>query len=171
MGKKRKNSTNQRSELLRFLQKTYQITQEDLLILQKEKEKEKIEHQSHYIPVSIFAQSPLSSLEAITCFLRDIKNLKFADMEKILNRDQRVLSTTYRNAKKKHPSSIKTSKTRYYFPCHLISNKKLSVLENIVFYLKKEYKLSNSKIALELNKDPRTVWTVLNRIKQKENKK
>jgi hypothetical protein len=88
-------------------------------------------------------------------------------MEKILGRDQRVLSTTYRNAKKKYADELKILPTKYYIPCHIIANKQWSVLENITLYLKQEYQLSNTEIAHLLNKDPRTIWTVLNRIKKK----
>ncbi len=167
MGKQSGHREKQHSKVLAFLQNAYGISHHDLLVLIKEKERQKIEQESHYIPLSLFAKTPLSSLEIITCFLRDIKKLKFSEMEKILGRDQRVLSTTYRNAKKKYPSEIKISSSTYYVPCHLLQNKQLSVLENIIFYMKAEYQLHNHEIAKLLNKDPRTIWTVLNRIKKK----
>lgn len=157
----------QHSKVLAFLQTRYGIEHKDILILIKEKERQKKEQESHYVPVSLFAKTPLSSLELITRFLRDIKKLKFTEMEKILGRDQRVLSTTYRNAKKKFPSEIQITATKYYVPCHLLQNKQFSVLENIVLYLNQAYHLSNAEIAILLNKDPRTIWTVLDRIKKK----
>jgi hypothetical protein len=91
-------------------------------------------------------------------------------METILGRDQRVLSTTYRNAKKKNPEQLTITPTKYYLPCHIIANKKLSVLETIASYLKREYKLTNAAIAILLNKDQRTIWTVLNRARSKVKK-
>lgn len=157
----------QLSEVLLFLQTVYGIEPREIMRLIQEKEQHKREAESYTIPVSLFAETTLSALEVMTRYLHDIRKLKFSEMEKILGRDQRVLSTTYRNAKKKFPSEIKISSSKHYFPCHLLQNKQWSVLENIVHYLKQAYHLSNSEIATLLNKDPRTIWTVIDRIKKK----
>lgn len=157
----------QLSKVLLFLQTVYGIEPSEIMHLVQEKERRKREVESYTVPVSLFAETPLSALEVITRYLHDIRKLKFSEMEKILGRDQRVLSTTYRNAKKKFPSELKSSSSNYYVPCYLLQNKRWSVLENIVLYLKQAYHLSNSEIATLLNKDPRTIWTVLDRIKKK----
>lgn len=151
-------------ELLTILKK---LDPKDVLKLIKEKEKEQKQLESKVIPVSLFAATSLSSLEAITVYLRENKGLRFSEMEKILSRNQIMLSTTYRNAKKKYAKKIEISETKYSLPCSIFSNRKLSVLENIVLYLKKEYELSNKSIGLLLKKDPRTIWTVLSRAKKK----
>jgi hypothetical protein len=170
MSQRRKNSEKRLAEVLRFLKKDYDLNPTEILHLIKDKEQQKKQAEALYIPVSLFTASKLSSLETIVRFLRDTKGLKFTEMARVLGRDQRALSTTYRNAKKKNPYSIKIQNTKFPIPCNIIANKELSVLEHIVFYLKHEYKLSNAAIATALNKDPRTIWTVLNRIRKKRGK-
>lgn len=173
MGNGKKKQERKLNSILRFLEQKYTIPQEEILQLIKNKEREKKEQQSHYIPISLFGATPVSSLEAMAIYLREEKKLKFSQMGALLGRNPVALSTTYRNAKKKFPKKCIVSETKYYIPCHLFAPRKLSVLETLVIYLKKEYKLQNKKIADLLNKDPRTIWTVLSRvkIKMKENKK
>jgi hypothetical protein len=163
-----KNRRISEIEVLRFLQKEYNLEKKDLLVLSKEKEKQQKEETSHYISASYIASSKVSCLQAITCFLKDEKGLRFSLMEHILGRDQRSLSTTYRNAKKKNADKITTKKEKYFIPCHILRNKELSVLEHVTFYLKSQYNLSNVEIAIALEKDPRTIWTVLDRVKRKK---
>jgi len=52
-------------------------------------------------------------------------------------------------------------------PSHIFRDRTLSVLEIMVEYLKNELKLSYHEIAVLLNRDDRTIWTVYNRAKKK----
>lgn len=158
-------------KILAFLRDSYRVAPSEILALIDAKKREKAAD-DYAIPVSLFATTPLSSLEAITVYLREEKGLKFSVMEKFLGRNQIVLSTTYRNAKKKWSKQLVVPDSKYSIPCHVFKNRKLSVLETIVSHLKTEYHLHNSEIAKLLNKDPRTIWTVLSRVKtkKKENK-
>ena len=164
----RKKDEKQLLEVLTLLQK---LESKEILKLIKKNEWQKKQQESSFIPVSLFSATPLSSLEAITVYLRDVKQLRFTEMEKLLNRNQIALSTTYRNARKKYPKIIRIKETKYFIPCSIFSNKKLSVLENIVFYLKHEYNLMNVQISQQLNKDQRTIWTVFDRAKKKVREK
>ncbi|MEK6920518.1 MAG: hypothetical protein AABX82_01440, partial [Nanoarchaeota archaeon] len=137
------------------------------LAIIKEKEKQDRQEKAQIIPVSLFSVLPVSSLEAIAVYLRDIKSLSFSEMGKLLGRNPIALNRSYHQAKIKYKHSFSVPETKYHLPCHLFLNKKQSVLENIVVYLKKEYVLSNTIIAKLLNKDPRTIWTVLSRAKKK----
>lgn len=167
-----KNKEVQLRRILAFLRDHYHVAPSEILALIKEKKKEKVAD-NYAIPVCLFASVPLSSLEAITVYLRQEKGFKFSVMGKLLGRNQIVLSTTYRNAKKKYNQQFSVPESRYTIPCHILKNRGLSVLESIVSHLKTEYQLHNHEIAKLLNKDPRTIWTVLSRvkIKMKENKK
>jgi hypothetical protein len=171
MGSSNVKKDKKLSEVLTFLEKNYNLNQVDVLALIKEQEKKKQIANSQYLPCSILQNTTLSPLEAITIFFRDKKQWTFVDMQHLLGRDQRALSTTYRNAKKKHATEFTIKPTKFYFPCHLLANRHLSVLEHLVNYLKIEYKLSNTKIAQLLNRDSRTIWTVLHRIKKKRREK
>ncbi len=165
MSSVKKKDERQLLEVLTLLKK---VEPKEILKLLKKKEKQERQQQSQYIPVSLFAATPLSSLEAITVYLREKQQLQFVQMEKLLGRNQIALSTTYRRARKKYTGSLDIAETKYHIPCMIIADKKLSVLESIVWYLKKTYAFSNAKIAILLKKDQRTIWTVLSRAKKKE---
>lgn len=154
-------------KIVDLLKQHYPLTQAEVLQILKQKEKEEKEQQACFIPLSLFTAVPVSSLEAITLYLREEKKLKFSVMAAILGRNEIALSTSYRNAHKKYSSGLKISEGKYYIPATIFRNRTCSVLETIVLYLKKEYLLHNVKIAELLGKDPRTIWTVVQRIKNK----
>src|SRR3989344_3196112 len=58
------------------------------------------------IPVGIFDNDALSSLEAIVKYLKEILKLKFSKIGKLLNRSNKTIWTTHSNAVKKMPSSF-----------------------------------------------------------------
>jgi DNA-directed RNA polymerase specialized sigma24 family protein len=53
------------------------------------------------IPSFIFKNRDLAALEAIVVYLKDSQGLTYAQIAKILNRDDRTIWTTYQRAKKK----------------------------------------------------------------------
>ena len=53
------------------------------------------------IPVSVLADRSLGPLEAVVRFLKDEKNLKYSEIARMLERDERTIWVTYNNAKKK----------------------------------------------------------------------
>lgn len=53
------------------------------------------------IPISILKNRKLGMLESVTCYLKEEKNLKYSQIAKMLNRDQRTIWATYDKAKKK----------------------------------------------------------------------
>jgi hypothetical protein len=154
-------------EVLSFLKTAYHVEPEDVLQLIKTQEKQEKEEQACFIPVSLFSAVPVSSLEAITLYLREEKHMTFTAMALLLGRNQIALSTTYRNARKKYAFQLKISESQWHIPAVLFRNRTLSVLEVIVLYLKKDCHMQNSTIAVVLKKDPRTIWTVLQRIQKK----
>ena len=79
-------------EVLRFLENEYALAPKEVLKLIREKEKKEKEEESEYIPVSLFTAAPVSSLEVITLYLRDVKKLKFSAMGSLLGRNQIALS-------------------------------------------------------------------------------
>ena len=170
MKKNVKSVEKKLDKVLLFLEKNYDLSQSDVLELIKNKQKKKKEHEATFIPVSLFAATKLSSLEAIAVYLRENKLFSFAEMGQLLGRNPIALSASYRVAKKKHSKPIIVQQSTYFIPAVILQNKKLSVLENITFYLKAEYRLTNMQISQLLKKDPRTIWTVLDRAKNKGKK-
>ena len=118
------------------------------------------------IPVCIF-NNKLSSLETIVKYLKENLNLKYSEIAKLLNRDHRTIWTTYSNSRKKFSKRFVVKDNKYFIPALIISNRSLSVLESIVYYMKDNLNLKYSQIALVLHRDQRTIWTVYNRKKKR----
>ena len=120
------------------------------------------------VPVSIF-NSKLSSLETIVKFLKENRGLKDKEIADKLNRNVRTIWTTYNNSNKKIPDQLIASKdNKFSIPLSKLCNRKLSVLESIVKFLKNNYNLNFHQIALLLKRDDSTIWTVYNRALKKE---
>ena len=117
------------------------------------------------IPLSVFSNG-LSSLEAATKFLKETKNLRFCDIARLLNRDDRTIWDAYSNAQKSGCVALPTEST-HSIPTSVFSDREFSMLELLTRYLKEECNMRLCKIALLLNKDARTIWTVYSRIKTK----
>ncbi len=120
----------------------------------------------YLIPLSIFSKK-LSSLETITKYLKEEQNLNFSKIAFLLNRNPRTIWGAYSSAIKKQKPPFKIKKSEFSIPTSALTNRRFSILESIVAYLKEEFSLTYHKIALLLNKDDRTVWTVYSRAKKK----
>lgn len=66
----------------------------------KQKEKIKIRKTKSSFPLSIFKNKKLTILESVTLYLKQ-KQLKYCEIGKLLNRDQRNIWTIYSRATKK----------------------------------------------------------------------
>ncbi|HLD04640.1 MAG TPA: hypothetical protein VJG90_02875 [Candidatus Nanoarchaeia archaeon] len=64
----------------------------------------------------------------------------------------------------------KRRKSFLSIPTKIFQDRRLAVLESIVLFLKEEQELSFHEIAILLNRDDRTIWTVYNRVKKKREK-
>ena len=119
------------------------------------------------IPISIFRNDNLTVYEAITKFLRENVRLKYAEIAKILNKKHGPIGVVYRNARKKMNVPLDISSQEYSIPWSVLSIKKLTIFEVIVFYLKENYGLSFNKISSLLNRNYRTVWAIYKSAKKK----
>ena len=117
-------------------------------------------------PSSILACQGLSGLEAIVRYLIDIKGLSQRDAAVRLNRDPRTIWTTYQASKRKHPGELTWSDAPF-IPISVVATRSGSVLESVCLFLTEKCGLSQSGVADLIGKDPRTVWTVLHRAKEK----
>jgi hypothetical protein len=115
------------------------------------------------LPIIIFKTDELSSLEAIVKYLRENLLLTFKQIGELTNRNQITLSVSYRSAAKKHKEKFPEVTSAYNIPVSILKDRKKSVLENIVFYLKENFNLTYHNIAVLLNRNDRTVWTVYQR--------
>ena len=122
-----------------------------------------------FIPLSIFNET-LSPFETIVIYLRDNLNLRNKDIAKLTNRDERAISMTYRMGRKKSSKKLNDASFDISFPISLLKNRKKSVLEIICFYLYSDCKMTFNEISSLLNKNYQTVWTVVRRYKEKNEK-
>jgi len=108
-------------------------------------------------------------LETIVKYLRENLGLGFRQIASLTGRNRVALAVSYRNAKKKLEAGFIEKISPYSIDVSILRDKQLSVLENIVCYLKDSFGLSYHKIALLLNRDDRTIWTVYSRANKKKN--
>lgn len=146
--------------LVKDLIRKYNLQKEDFLSLFEK------EH-TNDLPISIFDNKKLSALETISKYLREVRHLKFSQIGSFLNRDPRTIWSAYNSSKKKLPSKLKVEESEITIPLSKFTNKKFSILESIVSHLKENYDLTFHQIAELLNRDDRTIWTVLSRFKKK----
>ena len=119
------------------------------------------------IPISVFKNEKLGALETIVKYLRENKLLSFKQIGSLTNRNDIALAVSYRNAKKKLEAKFVEEISPYYLPVSILQDRKFSVLENVVSYLKDTFGLTYHKIAILLNRNDRTIWTVYQRARKK----
>lgn len=149
---------NALKSLVDYLEQEKGFSSDEIIrLVVKEKKPEAVE-----IPVCIF-NNKLSSLESVVKYLKENLDLKYSEIAKLLNRNDRTIWTTYSNSRKKYAKKFVVKDNKYFIPALIISNRSLSVLESIVYYMKDNLNLRYSQIALMLHRDQRTIWTVYNR--------
>ena len=119
------------------------------------------------IPVSIFEAESLSALEAVCKYLKEELDLNYPKIALLLNRNSRTVWTTYNNAVKKIRERLPAKESRFFIPVSAFSDRKFSVLESIVCYLKDKFNLRYSEIAVLLKRDERNIWAVYDNYRKK----
>ena len=157
-------------ELIKDFTRRHELSQYDIIdLIVKEDE---IKERADAIPAYIFDNDALGCFEAIVKFLRERVCLPNKKIALMLDRDQSTAAVTYLRAQKKMPQSFIAKKTDFFIPISSIKDRKLSVLETVVSYLKENYNLTYHNIALLLRRDDRTIWTVYQRaIRKRKNAK
>lgn len=136
---------------------------EDLLAnIEKTLKKEEI-----LIPISIFKNKELSAFEAICKYLKEELRFSYHQIAILLDRDDRTIWSSYNEAVKKRKERLEVRKSRISVPYYIFKDRRLSVLEALVTYLRDNFKLRYSEIADLLNRDERNIWTVYHRGKNK----
>ena len=126
----------------------------------------KLEEKETIIPVTIFSKR-LSSLEAITKYLKENLGLKNKVIAKLINRNVKTIYQAQSSANEKAKKKFEIKETKFYVPVHVLVDRKLGVLESVVKYLRENYELNYSEIGRLLGRDPRTIWTAYSRCKKK----
>ena len=113
-------------------------------------------------------KAELSCLEIIVKYLKDKKKFSFKEISRTLNRRPTTIYTTYKNASVKCPKPLKTDDTAILIPINSFRDRRYSILESLVAYLKEEERLSQKEIAQSINRSYNTVKTVYRRYRKKE---
>lgn len=156
----------EKQEITKQTQRTKQISDiiNSLTLEEKQKIKQEILKEKG-IPISVF-KGNLSGLEIITKYLKEEENKSFKQISKILNRKLSTLYNTYNKSKIKFKTSLDTSDNSIVIPFDIFTNRKYSILESIVSYLRHN-QLSIAQISLLLNRNYNTIKTVHHRFKLK----
>ena len=125
-----------------------------------------IQRDELFLPDFIFSKK-LSSLEAISKYLIENCKLSIKEASILLGRTNKNIWYAYNSSKKKSVS-FAGKRARFVIPTAVLKNLDLSVLENIVVYLKEELDLAYHEIADVLKRDDRTVWSVYNKANKKK---
>jgi len=119
------------------------------------------------IPITIFDNEELSALETIVKYLKENLGFRFSEIANLLNRDERNIWTTYKYASTKRKQKFVIRQVVFFVPITIFQDRRVSVLEALVEYLKENRQLSLHEIASLLKRDDRTIWTVYNRVQKK----
>ena len=144
-------------ELYSKLKKKYNLSAVDII--------GEIEH-GVVLPCSIFNKK-LSPLETVSKYFKENLDLSFKEIAKLINRSEKTIWQAYSSSKKKYPSQFEIKEFKFIIPVSKISDRRYSLFENIVWYLKTDLNLSYHKIAVLLKRDDRTIWTVYHRAEKK----
>ena len=118
------------------------------------------------IPVSVFS-TILSPLEAAVKYLKEEKGLNYRAIGKLLNRNERTIWYTYYKSKGKYKGRLAIVESEISIPIELLQDRSASILQHIVVYLKKNYRLNLYKTAKLLNKNRNSIWSAWDRAKTK----
>jgi DNA-binding CsgD family transcriptional regulator len=149
--------------LIHILKYKYLLGEEEIVaILESSTSKEEVE-----LPVTIFSSPLLSALEAICKYLKEEKGMRYTEIATLLNRDQRTIWVTYSNACKKLKDHLPVAESDFSIPIAALQDRKMSVLESIVYHLKKCYSLRYVEIAKHIGRDERNIWAIYNKAERK----
>ena len=124
------------------------------------------------IPISIFNNDKLSALETISKYLIENIGLRYCDVANLTNRNDRTIWGAFNRANKKMKGCfLGGGDNGLRIPISVLQDRSLSVLESIIKYLHEELNLRYFRIALLINSDQRTVWTVYRRVIKKKVRK
>jgi hypothetical protein len=121
------------------------------------------------IPLSVFSDKNLGILEATTKYLKENYSMRYCDIARLLNRDERTIWVSCEKATKKNGHKLDTN-SKYSVPPEIFSNRKVGPLEMLVVYLKDDLHLGFHEISKLLNRGYMTVYLSYRHGKEKNGK-
>lgn len=120
------------------------------------------------IPTNVFRNN--SGLEAVVYYLKEKLFLRYSEIARLLNRDQRTIWNSYNKSKNRVIITLSNNaiaSDEINIPIKIFYTRNLSVLESVVFYLKSNTGLNFTQISQIIGKNYRTIWTVYARALKK----
>ncbi|MFH1787274.1 MAG: hypothetical protein ABH811_00560, partial [archaeon] len=116
------------------------------------------------IPIGIFVNK-LGALESISKYMKENLNMDYCEIAKLLNRNERTIWTACKKASEKQKKLVFNKKSNLLLPISIFDNK-LTILENVIVYLRK-IKMRYNEIAEFIERDQRNIWTIYSRAMKK----
>jgi DNA-binding CsgD family transcriptional regulator len=116
------------------------------------------------IPLKLFSSSKLGVLEVIVKYLKENTTLSYADIAKLLNRDQRTIWTTYSKAIKKHKEPFRIDSNDEFISISSFSDMNYSPLQVLIKELEAKGH-SLKQIARLTNRSYKNIWMTKKRDK------
>jgi predicted transcriptional regulator len=124
----------------------------------------KLSKQIQHIPLRLFSNKKLGVLEVVVKYLKEHTPLSYAEIAKLLNRDQRTIWTTYSKVIKKHKEPFKIDPYDEFISISTFSNTKYSPLQVLIKELEgKGHSLK--QIARLTNRSYKNIWMTKKRNK------
>lgn len=118
--------------------------------------------QDFFLPVTIFTKD-MSPLETVCRYCKEICSYSNKEIAALLQRSEKTTSQAYRSSLLKHPKPLVILPTSHSIPLQILKGRNLSMSEIIVKYMKEKLGMKYVAIARELQRDPRTIWTIYHR--------
>lgn len=147
------------SNLIENIKATYGLCDQDIVDVLK------FGNSSIKIPVNIFS-SELSPAMSLVKYLKENMNMKYSQIAQTLKRDDRGIWSTYNVAAKKYPQKFEVT-SKVMIPIEVFSDRKYSIFESLITYMKNVLHVDFKDIAEELGKSPSTIYTVYRRARLK----
>ena len=96
------------------------------------------------VPIEIFS-SGLAPAEALAKFLKENYDKNFHEISLLISRNEKSVWQNYHRAVKKMPSHFSFN-SEIKIPASAFNNKRLSIFECLIFYLKQHKQMKNAKI-------------------------
>jgi len=148
--------------VLEELRKKYELSRTETIEILEEKRNE--------IPVTIFSKK-LGALESLAKYMKENLGMTYHEIAQVTARNDRTIWASYKKALEKQKAPIEIKETTIYIPVSILNNRKLTILEAVIVYLKKKGLRYSEIIARLLDREQRNVWTIYSRAVKKLAKK
>ena len=113
------------------------------------------------IPATIFSKE-IGGLEALCKYMHENLNMSYHEIALAINRDDRTIWTAYQKAVRKMSRPLEVKETRMILPVSIFKNRRLTVLESAIIYMKSKG-LRYNEISNLINRNQKNVWTIYSR--------